>query len=169
MSLYAVILAWFGYEQGDELDARVPVKKARSKAIRDKTSAEFHMAIAGVFAHHPQIITPTERNRLADPMWHAFRHYIPPELLLGFNAQYPAHEKKSAAQLGEIDPALIAWVKEQRVLAAFGNRDMIERRGQYPSDIQDFVDEALDQHHAGIMERRRMLRRHQQLSDDWFV
>lgn len=165
VSLYSVILVWFAHDYGQELDARVPLKKINSTIIRGKLSAEFHLAIAGIFAYHPQIITPTERNRLADPMWHAFRHYIPPELLLGFNAQYPAHEKSNSAVLGEIEPALVAWVKEQRVLAAFGNRDMVERRGRYPNEIQDVVDAALAEHDANILQRRRILRKSQSISD----
>ena len=167
VSLYSVILTWFGHEEGKELDARVPIKKINSKAIQTKASVEFHMAIAGIFADYPQALKPTERDRLADPMWHAFRHYIPPELILGFNAQYPAHEKDNNAVLGEIEPALVAWVKEQRVLAALGNRDVIERRGQYPRDIQGFVEDSLDQHHEYIVERRQMRRNNHSVSDDW--
>lgn len=167
VSLYSVILVWFGYQDGDELDERVPAKKANSDKIRRKASAEFHLAIAGIFARNQQIITPTERNRLADPMWHAFRHYVPPELLLGFNTQYPAHEKENMAALGEIDPALTAWVTEQRLLAAYGDRDCVERRGQYPREIEDFIADKLDAHHAAIVERRQQLRGQRQASDDW--
>lgn len=167
VSLYGVILAWFAHDDGQELDARVPLKKLNSKAILEKPSAEFHLAIAAIFAHHHQIITPTERNRLADPMWHAFRHYIPPELLLGFNTQYPAHEKGNRAVLGAIDDALTAWVTEQRLLAAFGNWDCVDRRGQYPREIENFIAEKLDAHHEAILKRRRQLSGQSQGWDDW--
>ena len=166
-SLYSVILAWFGYDDGDALDERVPLKKADSQIIQDKASAEFHLAIAGVFAHHPQLLTPTERNRLADPMWHAFRHYIPPELILGFNAQYPAHEKRNGTVLGEIDPALTAWVTEQRLLAALGGWDCVERRGHYPREIDNFINENLDAHHKTITEKRQRSKGQWPVEDDW--
>jgi hypothetical protein len=167
ISLYAVILVWLRHDDGHELDARVPPKKANSQVILGKPSAEFHLAIAAIFAHHTQIITPTERNRLADPMWHAFRHYIPPELLLGFNTQHPAHEKGSRAVLGTIDPALTAWVTEQRLLAAFGDRDCVERRGPYPREIETFIAEKLNAHHEAIMKRRPQAKGQAFGPEDW--
>jgi hypothetical protein len=143
-TLYGVILSWRAYEDGDEIDSRVPAKIRNSSAIQQDPAALFHYGISAVLASHPGI-TASERARLAEPMWHAFRHYIPPELLLGFNHQYSAHRKQSSAVLGQIEKPLWGWVKEQRLYSLLRECPLDTHRGRYPTPINAVVEDAIAQ------------------------
>ena len=74
---------------------------------------------------------------MAEPMWYAFRHYIPPELLLGFNHQYPGHRVDYALGLDDLEPSLTEWMKEQRLYALWRGGQLEDYRGDYPPDIDD--------------------------------
>jgi hypothetical protein len=139
-TLYGVILAWLHYENGDELYERIGSARRYARGKKGQDATVFHDGIVAVLAKNPQVITPTERARMAQPMWHAFRHYIPPALLLGFNHQYPAHRRQNASELGQIHHMLTGWVVEQRTLSRVRDCPLDAFRETYPDTVEHVVD-----------------------------
>ncbi|MXP29821.1 hypothetical protein GRI58_13485 [Porphyrobacter algicida] len=140
VTLYAVVHPWLAFLQGEEICNRIPEKLIEPEKLMSNEAVMFHQLIGAVLADNPKVITPSERDRLAQPMWHAFRHYIPPSLLLGFNHQYPAHRKGSSTVSGYIESELIGWVKEQRLYARLRNCPLDKFRNEYSGVVDDYVD-----------------------------
>jgi hypothetical protein len=137
VTLYGVILVWLDHDEHTLLEDRIPERMAASQSIDASPAALFHRSIAAVLADSGHLITASERKRMAEPMWYAFRHYIPPELLLGFNHQYPGHRVDYALGLDDLEPSLTEWMKEQRLYALWRGGQLEDYRGDYPPDIDD--------------------------------
>ena len=147
---YQIILAWAAADLWDELEDRTSNRFKRGTQKADRNI--FERGIVGIFANSTTVkvagestsfLTSRKRERLASPMWYAFRHYIPPALLDGFNLQYPGHLGREPSWQSSLEPALHPWIHQQRFWADVGESSLEQFRGRYPRAIQGKVDAAV--------------------------
>lgn len=98
----------------------------------------FQKGLSALFAHDWNAITPRDRERIGKRLWHAFRHFVPPEFLAGFLAQIPSEGLLKRAAANEIEPGFESWVIEKLKLVSGGTSpekdlDPGGWRGTYPS------------------------------------
>ena len=144
---YQIILAWAAADLWEDLEDRTSERFKRGTQKSDRNL--FERGIVGIFAKTTTVqvdgkptifLTSRKRERLASPMWYAFRHYIPPGLLDGFNVQYPGHLGREARWQSSLEPALYPWIQQQRYWADVGESSLEQFRGRYPRAIQGKVD-----------------------------
>ena len=78
-----------------------------------------------------------QREILGKQLWHAFRHFVPPQFLNGFIAEYgPAANRRRLSDPDYIEPGFRDWI----IARLCENSDNIELRdGQYPGMLLDDV------------------------------
>lgn len=161
---YQIILAWAAAGLWDELEARTSDRFKRGTQKADRNI--FERGIVGIFANSKTVqvaskstifLTSRKRERLASPMWYAFRHYIPNALLDGFNVQYPGHLGREARWQSSLEPALYPWIRQQRFWADVSDSSLEQFRGRYPRAIQGKVDAEV----AAYWERSQRSYQHQ--------
>lgn len=139
---YQIILSWYACDFDCEIDARIE-KHNRFVKGEKKERDIFQRGIVGLFATDAKVIPDTHRSRLADPMWYAFRHYIPPVWLNEFNRKYPGHRAHRADWRQYIEPELEDWVTEQRVASQYRGCPLDAFRATYPPHLEDRVEAAV--------------------------
>jgi hypothetical protein len=144
LTCYEIILAWLTVDEGEELLERLDRHKRFVRGSRKEGRDVFQEGIVAIFARSAKAVTVRDRERLAAPMWHGFRHYIPPALLDGFNRQYPAHTANDVRWRKRIEPALEDWVVEQRIYSRLQECSLDAFRATYPSQIEDRIASAFE-------------------------
>lgn len=158
---YPVIIAWMAAELWDEIEGRVVAEGRFTRGARKAQPNVFELGIMGVFAKRREIFRVStskpggardqsrDRSRIANAMWYAFRHYIPPELLDGFNMQYPGHRKDGGSAPNMlIEPPLREWVIEHRAHDELLESLTEQYRGRYPRRVEAAVKELVASHWA---------------------
>ena len=162
---YQIILAWAAADSWHELEERTSNRFKRGTQKADRNI--FERGIVGIFANSTTVqvagkstsfLTSRKRERLASPMWYAFRHYIPPALLDGFNVQYPGHLGREPRWQSSLEPALYPWIQQQRFWADVGESSLEQFRGRYPRAIQGKVDAAVTAYWATTRQHSQRLR-----------
>ena len=135
---YQLIQILYANRREDELWERIHNHKRLRVGTPHPDRDLFKDGLVGLFARHPGVML--DSDRMVAPMWHGFRHYIPPSLLAGFNSQYPRHKGRSDGWRAEIEPSLEGWVIEQRAYSIARECNLDQHRGVYPTSISNVVE-----------------------------
>jgi hypothetical protein len=141
---HAIMAIWHNDGGEEDLQARIAEHKRLKKGPDRKGERTlFDEGLVALFASTPNFLSSTNRERMADPMWYAFRHYIPPALLIGFNHQYPGHRDRDRKGRWRqaIEPALESWIIQQRYLFGDWSFNLESLRGEYNDSIDDKVED----------------------------
>ena len=107
----------------------------RSRQGNTTLATLFRRGLLAIFAHDRSSSAPTDQQRASSGkrLWHAYRHYVPPEFLIGFLEQTSASLDKSRS-CDWIIPAFVSWVIQQRA------QDVSpETRGPYPEEVEQQI------------------------------
>jgi hypothetical protein len=122
----------------------------RDRAGKGASTNLFQRGLMALFAHDPNAITPRDRERIGKRLWHAYRHFVPPEFLAGFLCQIRSAGLLKRAAANEIELGFEDWVAEKLFRARAAEPPVVdpeplERRGTYPKQIQRLAKRRLDQ------------------------
>lgn len=133
---YNIILSYENADMHGVLDRRIGNHGRHSRGT-PKNLSIFQIGLMALFAHREarSILDVRERDRMSRQMWYAFRHYIPPALINGFNCQFPENSRASKSEQPELEPSMISWVVEQRSIWFDMPGELEELRGKYPDEI----------------------------------
>jgi hypothetical protein len=96
----------------------------------------FQFGLLALFADAPKAMSAAFRERMAKELWYAYRHYVPPEFLLGFLSQVrsPGLARRSAD--GEIEPGFEQWIIRAHSAVINDEEANDDARGTYPKPIE---------------------------------
>jgi hypothetical protein len=105
---------------------------------------KFQIGLAALFAHAPEDLGSRYGDRFGKQLWTAYRHYIPPALLIGFIRQFGSDHVRTAASSKDVEPSLRDFVIEQCALARLRGEPP-DLRGKYKRKFREDVVRYIDQ------------------------
>lgn len=99
------------------------------------SSNPFAMALLALFAHEPRGPSPQRRHDMSVLLLAAYRHYVPPALLQGFDTQTGAAGRGRLANDTRLEPGFEDWVVQQRTIERLFRQDA-HQRGAYGKSIR---------------------------------
>lgn len=121
-------------EQGFEKIFVQRIENFGGRAIEIRKDRIFQLGMRAIFADEKGILSVEKIDYYGPRLWYAFRHYVPPEFLIGLLHTLSADDLSSRLSADEVDPELESWIVLERA------EDLRpEIRGHYPSRIEDLV------------------------------
>lgn len=129
---YEVIGEMVQNEVDDVFEMRI-AENGRHRRGRIGSPNRFQVGLMALFADDPNAVNARDRERIGKKLWRAYRHYVPPELLIGFLMQ-PKGELLPGHDLSR---DFLDWIIDRRSEESAAEN---ESRGEYPSEIEEAVE-----------------------------
>lgn len=136
-SCYALIAEILDIDREDLFDSR---NRRHGRYARGKkgTPNAFQSGLMAIFADDRRALNSRDRERFGKQLRLAYRHYVPPEFLIGFLYQ---HELSGETDADHVHRSLYDWIIERRSLDLRES----EFRGTYPPAIEKAVESRRDE------------------------
>jgi hypothetical protein len=133
VTAYEVIGELVRNEQDDMFEMRI-AENGRHRRGRIGSPNRFQVGLMALFADDPDAVNARDRERIGKKLWRAYRHYVPPQFLIGFIMQ-PKGELLPGSDLSR---DFQDWIIDRRAKESAAEN---EGRGEYPNEIEDAVEE----------------------------
>jgi hypothetical protein len=130
---YVVLTEMLRLEQDDVFETRIKEHRRYPRGQRGNPNP-FQLGLMALFAEQPDLLNRRDRERLGKQFWHAHRHYVPPEFLLGFLSQLERGQAGEKLAGSDLQRDLKDWIIERRSVDSDGDR------GDYPLEIENEVE-----------------------------